>query len=31
MNKKQGSYNTFEQGLYTDKVIEMILDNAKQN
>jgi predicted dehydrogenase len=30
-NKKQGSYNTFEQGLYTDKVIEMILDNAKQN
>ena len=31
LNKKQGSYNTFEQGLYTDKVIEMILDNAKQN
>lgn len=31
MNKKQGIYNTFEQGLYTDKVIEMILDNAKQN
>jgi predicted dehydrogenase len=30
-NKKQGSYNTFEQGLYTDKVIEMILDNAKLN
>ena len=30
-NKKQGSYNTFEQGLYTDKVIQMILDNAKQN
>jgi predicted dehydrogenase len=31
MNKKQGSYNTFEQGLYTNKVIEMILDKAKQN
>ncbi|MEO8762880.1 MAG: Gfo/Idh/MocA family oxidoreductase [Ginsengibacter sp.] len=30
-NKKQGSYNTFEQGLYTDQVIEMILDKAKQN
>jgi len=31
MNKKQGSHNTFEQGQYTDKVIEMILGNAKQN
>jgi predicted dehydrogenase len=31
MNKRQGAYNTFEQGLYTDKVIEMILNNAKQN
>jgi predicted dehydrogenase len=31
MNKKQGSYNTFEQGLHTNKVIEMILDKAKQN
>ena len=31
LNKKQGSYNTFEQGLHTNKVIEMILDKAKQN
>jgi len=31
MNKKQGSCNTFEQALYTDKVIEMILDKAKQD
>lgn len=31
INKKQGTYNTFEQGFYTDKVIEMILDKAKQN
>jgi predicted dehydrogenase len=30
LNKKQGTYNTFEQGFYTDKVIEMILDKAKQ-
>lgn len=30
-NKKQGTYNTFEQALYTDRVIEMIMDNAKQN
>lgn len=29
-NKKQGTYNTFEQGFYTDKVIEMILEKAKQ-
>ncbi len=31
MHKKQGTYNTFEQGAYTDKVIEMILDKAKHN
>jgi predicted dehydrogenase len=31
LHKKQGTYNTFEQGFYTDKVIEMILDKAKQN
>jgi predicted dehydrogenase len=31
MNKTPGSYNTFEQGVYTNKVIEMILDKAKQN
>ena len=31
LKQKQGIYNTFEQGLYTDKVIEMIMDNAKQN
>lgn len=31
LNKRQGTYNTFEQGFYTDKVIEMILDKAKQN
>lgn len=30
-NKKKGAYNTFEQALYTDRVIEMIMDNAKQN
>ena len=30
INKKQGTCNTFEQALYTDKVIEMILENAKQ-
>ena len=30
-NKKQGTYNTFEQALYTDRIIEMIMDNAKQN
>ena len=30
-NKKQTAYNTFEQGLYTDKVIEMIIaDHKKQ-
>ena len=31
LNKRQGTYNTFEQGFYTDKVIEMILEKAKQN
>jgi len=31
LHKRQGTYNTFEQGFYTDKVIEMILDKAKQN
>lgn len=30
MNKRQGSYNTFEQSAYTDKTIEMILNKAKQ-
>ncbi len=30
-NKLQGTYNTFAQGVYTDKVIEMIRNNAKQN
>jgi predicted dehydrogenase len=29
-NKKQSAYNTFEQGLYTDKVVEMIIDDAKK-
>jgi hypothetical protein len=31
LNKENGSINTFEQGLYTDKVTEMIIDNAKRN
>jgi predicted dehydrogenase len=31
IHKRQGTYNTFEQGFYTDKVIEMILDKANQN
>ncbi len=29
-NKKQTVYNTFEQGLYTDKVIEMIIADYKK-
>lgn len=29
--KKSGNVNTFSQGLYTDKVIEMIIDKAKKN
>jgi predicted dehydrogenase len=31
INKKPGLLNTFEQALYTDKVIEMIINKAKQN
>jgi len=30
VNKKQSTYNTFEQGLYTDKVVEMIVEDAKK-
>jgi predicted dehydrogenase len=30
-NKKQTRYNSFEQALYTDLVIEMIIQNAKKN
>lgn len=30
INKKQSVYNSFEQGLYTDKVIEMIIDDSKK-
>ena len=29
-SKKQTSYNSFEQGLYTDKVIEMIIEDYKK-
>lgn len=29
-NKKQTSYNSFEQGLYTDKVIDLIIENYKK-
>jgi len=28
IKKKNGQYNTFEQGYYTDKIIEMIINNA---
>lgn len=31
VNKKQAQYNTFEQALYTDSVIEMIVEDAKKN
>ncbi|MBN2175954.1 MAG: hypothetical protein JW731_17625, partial [Bacteroidales bacterium] len=31
VNRVQPAYNTFEQGLYTDKVIEMLIDNSKNN
>lgn len=31
LEKNTGIINTFEQGLYTDKVIEMIINNAKHN
>jgi len=30
-NKKEVSYNSFEQALYTDQVIEMIINDAKKN
>lgn len=30
-NKDQAMYNSFEQALYTDQVIEMIVENAKNN
>lgn len=30
INKEQSVYNTFEQGLYTDKVVEMIIEDAKK-
>jgi predicted dehydrogenase len=30
LNKKQAQYNTFEQALYTDSVIEMIVEDAKR-
>jgi predicted dehydrogenase len=29
VNKKQTSFNSFEQGLYTDKVVEMIITESK--
>jgi len=31
INKNQTQYNTFEQALYTDSVIEMIVEDAKKN
>jgi predicted dehydrogenase len=31
VNKNQSQHNTFEQGLYTDKIIEMFIDNAKNS
>lgn len=31
INKKNSEYNTFEQGLYTDKVVEMIINDSKRN
>lgn len=30
LSKKQSDYNTFEEGLYTDKVVAMILNDAKR-
>lgn len=30
INNKQSVYNTFEQALYTDKVVEMIIEDAKK-
>lgn len=31
INRKQSQYNTFEQAVHTDKVIEMIVENANSN
>lgn len=31
LSRNNGNINTFDQGLYTDKVIEMIIDKAKHN
>ena len=31
LNKIQPLYNSFEQGLYTDKVIDMIIEDSKKN
>ena len=31
LKNKQGTINTFEQGLYTDKVIELIIEKAQKN
>jgi predicted dehydrogenase len=31
ISRKSGTLNTFSQGLYTDKVIEMIIEKAKKN
>lgn len=31
LKKEQTQYNTFEEGLYTDKIIDMLIDNAKNN
>lgn len=31
ITRNKAEYNTFEQGLYTDKVIEMLIDNSKNN
>ena len=31
LNRRQGDLNTFEQGYYTDKIIEKIMEDAKQN
>lgn len=31
LNKKQSEINTFEQALYTDKVIELLIEDSKKN
>lgn len=31
IRKENGKYNTFDQGLFTDKVIEMIIENVHKN